>query len=164
MSARDMRLANEAAVVSGAIQIYTSLADGRLASFQSGIRGLACGRARKVGSPSGVLESDPAPRQPKQWTLTRRAPAAWRKRGRPVDLSSKRQLKLAMSPREVRSLARGGSGSAGSALSGRAAGATGAAQRSEIMRLHREARLRAMLAPLTEEQHAEAEQLFWERA
>jgi hypothetical protein len=45
-----------------------------------------------------------------------------------------------------------------------AAGATEAAQRSEIMRLHREARLRAMLAPLMEEQHAETEQLFWERA
>jgi hypothetical protein len=45
-----------------------------------------------------------------------------------------------------------------------ASGATEAAQRSEIMRLHREARLRAMLAPLTEEQHAEAEQFFWERA
>ena len=36
--------------------------------------------------------------------------------------------------------------------------------RSEIMRLHREARLRAMLASVQDEQQAEAEQLFWERA
>jgi hypothetical protein len=108
------------------------------------------------------LDSDPDRRQPKQRTLTWRAPAALRKRGRPVDPSSKRQLKLT---ERAQLLEEDPTARAEREREEKAAVCVAeSAHRSEIMRLHREARLRAMLASVQDEQQAEAEQLFWERA
>ena len=62
MSARDRRQANEAAIVTPSLrEEYASLADGRLKSSQSEIRGTACGRARKEVSPIVVGERSPIP-------------------------------------------------------------------------------------------------------
>ena len=67
---------------------------GRLKSSQSSGTAQYGVWTRDEGGLSEWLDSDPDRRQPKQRTLTRRAPAVSRKRGRPADPSSKRQLEL----------------------------------------------------------------------